>query len=335
MHLSELKIWNFRKYGMKGDNIETAEPGLIVHFHEGLNLLVGENDSGKTAVVDAIEHVLLTQSYDSLRLEREDFYRPLAGSRTEELKIECIFRGFSHQESKISQTDRSKILEEARSEISEDDIEHLKEEKLENKQRLFSQGQYVKAFITQNWTLEYEIALSGLKKNLHKAILTADFIENHNELEVSPEIQQQIDEQVEEDFSEWDNLSDTQKAYNIYKPLLDGGVSKAITAQLLAQILKDKTTNDADRNALKKLIEKDRYLAYLCNAIYHVTPSERTRVKKHKYVRDALKMAYVGMSRATHLVCVAMHEDRVKDHLEELKWDEGKNPNGWKLIPLT
>ena len=38
MHLAELKIWNFRKYGMNGDNIETAEPGLIVHFHEGLNL---------------------------------------------------------------------------------------------------------------------------------------------------------------------------------------------------------------------------------------------------------------------------------------------------------
>jgi putative ATP-dependent endonuclease of OLD family len=50
MYLSKLKLWNFRKYST-GKN---GTPGLEINFHEGLNVLIGENDSGKTAIVDAI-----------------------------------------------------------------------------------------------------------------------------------------------------------------------------------------------------------------------------------------------------------------------------------------
>ncbi len=35
MYLSELKIWNFRKYGEK----ENGEPGLNVIFHEHFNVI--------------------------------------------------------------------------------------------------------------------------------------------------------------------------------------------------------------------------------------------------------------------------------------------------------
>ena len=48
MYLSKLRLWNFRKYSEGHD----GSPGLEVHFHNGLNALVGENDSGKTAIVD-------------------------------------------------------------------------------------------------------------------------------------------------------------------------------------------------------------------------------------------------------------------------------------------
>ena len=65
-------------------------------------MLVGENDSGKTAIVDAIKYVLLTQSYEYYRLEDEDFHIPndIIGEdeRTTELRIECIFRGFTTTE---------------------------------------------------------------------------------------------------------------------------------------------------------------------------------------------------------------------------------------------
>lgn len=95
MFLSELKIWNFRKYG-SGDG---GAPGLHLQLNKGLNLLVGENDSGKTAIVDAIKFVLQTQSYDYQRLEEEDFFlppgiEPKDANRAKSFKIECIFRGF-------------------------------------------------------------------------------------------------------------------------------------------------------------------------------------------------------------------------------------------------
>ncbi len=41
---------------------------------------------------------------------------------------------------------------------------------------------------------------------------------------------------------------------------------------------------------------------------------------------ETLKMAYVGMSRPTHLLCVALHRDRVNGHKTELE------KNGWKII---
>jgi putative ATP-dependent endonuclease of OLD family len=69
-----------------------------------LNLIVGENDSGKTAIIDAIKLVLLTHSKDWLRLEIDDFHLP--SDKTEDkdrckaLRIECHFRFDSDAESK-------------------------------------------------------------------------------------------------------------------------------------------------------------------------------------------------------------------------------------------
>ncbi len=74
---------------------------MHIELNPGLNLLVGENDSGKTAIVDAIKFVVSTQSYEYDRLEDEDFFIPdNAGEeeRATEMKIECIFRGFTPSE---------------------------------------------------------------------------------------------------------------------------------------------------------------------------------------------------------------------------------------------
>ena len=97
MYLSELKLWNFRKYGINGESIESSLPGVAIQFHEGMNVLIGENDSGKTAIVDAIRYTLGTQSREWIRLDESDFH--IEGEqRAKELKIECIFRGFTDQE---------------------------------------------------------------------------------------------------------------------------------------------------------------------------------------------------------------------------------------------
>ncbi|MBV7532863.1 ATP-dependent endonuclease [Chitinophaga sp. sic0106] len=87
MYVAQLKLWNFRKFGNQ-DQFNVQNPHCIINFNRGLNVLIGENDSGKTAIVDAIKLVLKTHSNDWLRLEQEDFYTDAI-----RLRIECIIEG--------------------------------------------------------------------------------------------------------------------------------------------------------------------------------------------------------------------------------------------------
>lgn len=95
MIISELKIYNFRRFKSVGD-----VPGLKITFHKGLNALIGENDSGKTAVIDALKLVLLTQSNEYIRPVDEDFYKPVDGDACSEFKIDCTISEFTRNEAK-------------------------------------------------------------------------------------------------------------------------------------------------------------------------------------------------------------------------------------------
>lgn len=96
MYLSELKLWNFRQFGTKGENdFEKSFPGLSIRFQNGVNVLIGENNSGKTAVIDAIRYILHTKSGEYIAIDEKDFYKPQNANRTSTLKIECIFRGLT------------------------------------------------------------------------------------------------------------------------------------------------------------------------------------------------------------------------------------------------
>lgn len=95
MMISELKIYNFRRF----KSVDGA-PGLQITFHKGLNALIGENDSGKTAVIDALKLVLLTQSNEYIRPVDEDFYRPINGDSCSEFKIDCTITEFTQNEAK-------------------------------------------------------------------------------------------------------------------------------------------------------------------------------------------------------------------------------------------
>jgi putative ATP-dependent endonuclease of OLD family len=92
MHLSNLKLWNFRKYGTNSI-LDPANPNLDLNFHAGLNVLVGENDSGKSAIIDAIKIVLKTHSYEFIKANDEDFYKT-----SNEFRIEIVFKGFTDEE---------------------------------------------------------------------------------------------------------------------------------------------------------------------------------------------------------------------------------------------
>ncbi|MFI3262516.1 MAG: AAA family ATPase [Rikenellaceae bacterium] len=96
MYLETLNIYNFRKYGTNTLPTGEVSPGLSISFQKGVNVLIGENDSGKTAIIDAIRYVLKTQSGEFIQVEEKDFYQNSSTKqRATLLKIECIFKGFS------------------------------------------------------------------------------------------------------------------------------------------------------------------------------------------------------------------------------------------------
>lgn len=94
MYISDLRLWNFRKYGSA--TFDLATPHLSVQFNKGLNVLVGENDSGKSAIVDAIKVILGTHSFDHSKLNDDDFHKA-----SERLRIELKISGLSNGEAKF------------------------------------------------------------------------------------------------------------------------------------------------------------------------------------------------------------------------------------------
>lgn len=84
MYLAELTITNFRTFG---------PDGITVKFREGLTALVGENDSGKTAVIDAMRFLLGTTDQEWLRFSDDDFHKASEGSsESSEIKISGTFK---------------------------------------------------------------------------------------------------------------------------------------------------------------------------------------------------------------------------------------------------
>lgn len=94
MYLKNIKLWNFRKYGSL-DPIDLEKPHLNLNFTKGLNVLVGKNDSGKSAIIDAIKIVLKTHSYEWFKIQDDDFYLS-----TEHLRIELKLEDFDAHEAK-------------------------------------------------------------------------------------------------------------------------------------------------------------------------------------------------------------------------------------------
>jgi putative ATP-dependent endonuclease of the OLD family len=91
MYLSEIRISNFRQLGGEG-------VPFVLELQPGITALVGENDSGKSAVVDAIRYALLTRDVDYIRVRLDDFYVNAAGEPAAEMVIRCKLSGLSDKE---------------------------------------------------------------------------------------------------------------------------------------------------------------------------------------------------------------------------------------------
>lgn len=87
MYLKYLTISNFRKYKL-----------LEVEFKNGLNVLIGENDQGKTAIIDAIRYLLNTKSFEATRFDSKDFHQSQEGERADTFEITAKFSDFEDKE---------------------------------------------------------------------------------------------------------------------------------------------------------------------------------------------------------------------------------------------
>ncbi len=87
MYLSNITIENFRCFG-EGDE------SFKLPLNLGLTALVGENDAGKTAVIDAIRFALGTTDQDWHWLEDTDFHIH-DEERSREIRIVCKFEGLT------------------------------------------------------------------------------------------------------------------------------------------------------------------------------------------------------------------------------------------------
>ncbi|EPW4775076.1 ATP-dependent nuclease [Vibrio parahaemolyticus] len=72
---------------------------LEIEFKKGVNVLIGENDSGKTAIIDGIRYLLNTKSFEPIRFDERDFYQD-NDTRKRELEFEIVgfFSGFEKEE---------------------------------------------------------------------------------------------------------------------------------------------------------------------------------------------------------------------------------------------
>ncbi|WP_447649150.1 ATP-dependent nuclease [Pseudomonas abietaniphila] len=87
MYLAELTIKNFRK-------LRHAK----VKFQPGLNVLVGPNNVGKSAVVDALRTLLAGHDEPYPRLDISDRHRPNEGEPAGDITFHFVFKGLSYED---------------------------------------------------------------------------------------------------------------------------------------------------------------------------------------------------------------------------------------------
>lgn len=89
MYIEKLEIENFRIFGEK----------VEIFFQKGLNMLIGENNSGKTAIIDAIRLVMSLGTYKrNLYMDESDFHVNEYGIRSLEAKISIYFNDLNENQ---------------------------------------------------------------------------------------------------------------------------------------------------------------------------------------------------------------------------------------------
>ncbi|MNK26499.1 DNA replication and repair protein RecF [compost metagenome] len=90
MYISEIYASGFRCFD--------SNVPLRLRLSPGLNILVGPNDAGKSAIIDAARYVLLTRGDDYIRPDEQDFYVATDGTREYDFLVRCTFDDLTAEE---------------------------------------------------------------------------------------------------------------------------------------------------------------------------------------------------------------------------------------------
>jgi len=89
LYISKLNILGYKNCNNKA----------TISLNKGLNILVGENASGKTTIIDAIRMILKETEYSYMNIKESDFYRSFTETnKSENIKIDLYFNGLTADE---------------------------------------------------------------------------------------------------------------------------------------------------------------------------------------------------------------------------------------------
>lgn len=87
MYIYKIGIKNFRRFD---------EKGIEISLNNGINIILGENNIGKSALVDSIRIALSSGQYKkNLYVTSDDFHIDKYGKRAEQINIDLYFQGLS------------------------------------------------------------------------------------------------------------------------------------------------------------------------------------------------------------------------------------------------
>lgn len=122
----------------------------------------------------------------------------------------------------------------------------------------------LKICVAKEWTLEYTLAKSPLVTILYRSIFESRYKNSNSP--INKQKYEEINNQINSERTSTGRIS-PELAYDIFKPLNDKNVSKAIVAQKLA-INMAKLSND-EKELLKSEVLNCEYTRYLVDAIKH------------------------------------------------------------------
>ena len=165
------------------------------------------------------------------------------------------------------------LTDDKKTKLNEAMLSTIRVEKTKRLESEINKGK-TELFLPKDWTLEYEIARSGLYRLLATAIKAARIEAGNQDVDITDETLLGLWNQVKVDYPDEHSVT-KDDAYIIFAPLNDGTVSKAITAQYLAGMITGELPpvkgNEDLKGKVKSIIESDERLNYIKKAIEHVT----------------------------------------------------------------